>query len=134
MGTTHEQLTAENNGWQLLVPLLSRPPRHARSSSSNCVLTPAGDASPSTRIEDYLTGRRAPGEVAEWALGVVCSKEWERLPHSVRHAIHLLFDLHDGEHTAWAPTREELPTSQLALKEDLKGLGGPPDQFRGDHI
>jgi hypothetical protein len=70
-------------------------------------------------IDEYLVGRLTAEEVSAWALKVVVTSAWGDLPEAERHAVHLLFDLHDGEDTAWAPGRE-------ALKRCRDRLDVPP--------
>ena len=59
-------------------------------------------------IDEYLGGALTAEDVSAWALNVVVTPEWEHLPEAERHAVHLLFDLHDGEEAPWAPSREAL--------------------------
>lgn len=76
-----------------------------------------------TVIDDYLVGRITATRASDWALKLVVSPDFERLPKRMRYAVHLIFDLHD-EGKPWCPTQEELKNCKNILLDESVPL--PP--------
>ena len=76
-----------------------------------------------TVIDDYIAGKTSAKSAADWALKLVISSDFERLPKRICYAVHLIFDLHD-EGKPWCPTKEELKNCKKILLNESVTL--PP--------
>ncbi len=67
-------------------------------------------------IENYLNGTLSNNEASKWALDIIISPDWEKLPEEISNAIHSLCDL-DDVGKSWCPTRDELEKCKDAIKK-----------------
>ena len=76
------------------------------------------------QIDAYLSGTLSGAAAAAWALKILCSRDYERLPQALRGAIHVLCDLHDKPTDFWFPTNEELLQNRSCVEQLLQMEGG----------
>ena len=69
-------------------------------------------------IDDYLSGNITGTQASSFALGIIKTGDWEKLPVMLSNAIHILFDLHD-RNKSWMPTKEELKRCKEALENTI---------------
>ena len=68
-------------------------------------------------IDNYLTGKINGNEASDWALQVITSSVFDKLPERVRASIYFVLDLHD-EGEPWCPTPEKLRECKDGLVND----------------
>ena len=68
------------------------------------------------KASDYLEGNADTQSVDKVATQVVVSKAFDALPDSVRHAVHVIFDTHDGKDKEWHPKADEIRTACVIIR------------------